>query len=250
MRPPAVPLVAHDPYFSIWSAADRLTDTGTTHWTGKPNSLSALVRIDGKVYALTGAAGRGGRSVTAPNPMEQTGVEVLPTRTIYQFSGAGVKVGLTFFTPALSDDLDVLSRPLTYIEWALSSIDGKEHEAAVYFDAGSDLVVNTADQPVWSARFQLDGEPVLRMGSREQAVLAKSGDDLRIDWGYLYLAADKPDGVTQAITNRQAGRAAFTSTGRLPDSDDFPDGSHSGREPAPVMAFCIHFGTIAPQPVS
>jgi hypothetical protein len=250
MRPPAVPLVTHDPYFSIWSAADRLTDTGTTHWTGKPNSLSALIRIDGKVYALTGATGRGGRGAAAPNPLEQTGVEVLPTRTIYQFTGAGVKVALTFFTPALSDDLELLSRPLTYIEWTIGSVDEKEHDAAFYFDAGSDLVVNTADQAVGSARFQLDGEPVLRMGSREQPVLAKSGDDLRIDWGYLYLAADKPDGVTQAITNRQAGRAAFTSTGRLPNSDDFPDGSRGGRAPAPVLAFSIHLGTITSQPVS
>lgn len=101
MRPPAVPLVTHDPYFSIWSAADRLTDAGTSHWTGKPNSLSALVRVDGKVYALTGTTGRSGRGAAAPNPLEQTGVEVLPTRTIYQFAGAGVKVALTFFTPAL-----------------------------------------------------------------------------------------------------------------------------------------------------
>jgi len=250
LRPPAVPLVAHDPYFSIWSAADRLTDTGTTHWTGKPNSLSALVRIDGTVYTLTGAAGRGGRSAATPNPLEQTLVEVLPTRTRYEFSGAGVRVALTFFTPALPDDLEVLSRPLTYIEWALSSIDKKEHEAAVYFEAGSDVVVNTADQPVRSARFQLDGEPVLRMGSSEQPILAKSGDDLRIDWGYLYLAADKLDGVTQAITHRQEGRAAFTSTGRLPDSDDFSDGSSSGRAPGPVLAFCIHFGKITSRPVS
>lgn len=142
----------------------------------------------------------------------------------------------------------MLSRPLTYIEWAISSIDGKEHDAAVYSDAGSDLVVNTADQPVLAARFQLDGEPVLRMGSREQPVLAKSGDDLRIDWGYLYLAADKPDGVTQSITNRQEGRSGFTSTGQLPNSDDFPDGSRGGRAPAPVLAFSIHFGTITSQP--
>ena len=82
MRPPAVPLIAHDPYFSIWSAADRLTDSITTHWTGKPNSLMALVRIDSKTYALTG-----GSKFPA---LDQTGLEVLPTSTIYRFSGGGV----------------------------------------------------------------------------------------------------------------------------------------------------------------
>lgn len=182
-RPPAVPLVACDPYFSIWSPADRLTDADTVHWTGKPHRLRSLIRIDGKGYRLMGTE-------PAESPaLAQTGLEVLPTRTVYRFEGQGVHVDLTFTTPALPEDIDLLSRPVTYLTYVVRATDGNEHDIQLYFDASGALAVNTPDQQVETARLTMGDLGVVRIGSVEQPILAKKGDDIRIDWGYLYAAA-------------------------------------------------------------
>ncbi|NTV10342.1 MAG: DUF4131 domain-containing protein, partial [Zoogloea sp.] len=103
-RPPAVPLVTHDPYFSIWSAADRLTDAPTTHWTGKPHRLNSLLRVDGQSFRLLGD-----EPANCP-ALPQIGLEVLPTRTICRFANDQIKLTLTFTSPLLPAELYVLAQ--------------------------------------------------------------------------------------------------------------------------------------------
>jgi hypothetical protein len=215
LRPPAVPLVTHDPYFSVWSMADRLTDENTKHWTGTEQPLASLIRVDGQTFRLMG---RDPRNLPA---LTQQSVEVLPTRTVYNFEGAGVHVKLTFLTPALPQDLEVLSRPLTYIVWSVNATDGGQHEVSFYFDAAAALAVNTADQPVTWSRFHLaDGMNAVRLGSQQQPVLEKDGDNLRIDWGYVYLAAPRDLAASEAMGNLTASRAEFVAAGKLTERDD------------------------------
>lgn len=240
-RPPAVPLIAHDPYFSVWSMADRLTDEPTRHWTGASHSLAGIARIDGKAYRIMG---RDPRSVPA---LTQQGVEVLPTRTIYRFADGGVALTLAFLTPALPQDLEVYSRPATYVVWSVSATDGAAHAVSIYFDASSELAVNTPDQRVLLSRFRLGDLDVLRAGSQQQPLLEKSGDNLRIDWGYLYVAGPR-SGTESATGERGPLLAAFAKDGRLPDADDL-EVQQSARRRNPVLAFSFDLGQVGATPV-
>ena len=85
-RPPAVPLVTFNPFLSVWSEADKLTDKNTQHWTRREHSLASLIRIDGKSYRLMGA-----EPVDVP-AFNQVSLKVWPTRSIYEFEQAGVHV--------------------------------------------------------------------------------------------------------------------------------------------------------------
>jgi hypothetical protein len=242
-RPPAVPLIACDPYFSVWSTTDHLTDSTTTHWTGKPQPLNSLIRIDGKTYRLMGRQPSGAPALT------QSSVRVLPTRTVYEFAGAGVQVRLTFMTPMLPDDLDVLARPVTYIAWDVNSSDAAEHRVALFFDAAASLAVNDPAQEVTMGRYREDGNEVLRAGSKEQKVLARWGDDVRIDWGFLYAAAPQSENGRAALTSARAAESAFESTGTVPANDDL-EVPRPASQNAPALAWTFDLGSVGRQSVS
>jgi hypothetical protein len=245
LRPPAVPLVAVDPYFSIWSPADRLTDAATVHWTGRPHPLVSLVRVDGEAFRLMGV------SPSDIAALPQTSVDVLPTRTIYKFANPRVRVTLTFVTPALPSDLDLLSRPVTYVVWDVVSADAKAHSIQLYLDVGADVAVNTTDQVVQLDYPSVSGLAVARVGTVEQPVLARKGDDVRIDWGYAYLAAPADGGAGAVVSGGSGGRLrrGFATNGTIPSPGEpiAPAPVTAGRH---TMAAAWDVGQVALTPVS
>jgi len=242
-RPPAAPLVVHDPYFSIWSFADRLNEDWPRHWTGKPHALAGMVRVDGKAYRFLG--------LPPGEPARQVRLEVEATRTTYAFEAGPIELGLTFLTPALPADLDVLSRPATYIRFEARATDGKPHDVAIWFDAAGELATNVPDQAVTWDRSSIEDPAldVLRIGTVEQPVLEKAGDDLRIDWGWLLLAAPRGDGVQTAVAAAQEAREAFARDGSFPSGDDAGK-PRAARDRWPVLACAFPLGSVGGEPAA
>lgn len=356
MRAPAYPLIAHDPYFSVWSTSDQLNTSTTKHWTGADQSLLGLIKVDNTVYRFMGAvektyntvlaaadeqpytvayteADPGGdwmkpgfndqswqqgaapfsderrdggtywkskhlwvrrtfnleqtsfknlmlklnhddnvevylngekiyshvgwihkykyvaippaaqrklvkgknilaihvantaggayldAGLVAEPPLQpgagiqlakQESVTVNATQTIYQFRAGKAKLALTFTSPLLPDNLDLLSRPVTYITTAVSSTDGAAHDIQLYVGASAALATHTPAQPVKATQYNANNLSILKMGTVEQPVLQKKGDDLRIDWGYLYVAVPEKETALQYVSTAAEALNAFS----------------------------------------
>ena len=62
----------------------------------------------------------------------------------YRFTAAGLELRVTFFTPLFPKDLDVLSRPVSYLTWSAVSTDGKAHHVDLLLDVDPAIAVNDA----------------------------------------------------------------------------------------------------------
>ena len=245
-RPPSTPLITHNPYFSIWSDTDNLTDSDTVHWTGKPQPIAGLLRVDGHSMRFMGEHPR---EIAA---MQQIAHTVTPTHTRYSFTGNGVKLDLTFFTPTILSDLDVLSRPVTYVSFTVKSIDGKPHQdVSVLLDVDPVIAVNAPGEAVTYARNQTETQTVLSVGSRDQRILNRAGDDLRIDWGYFHLSVPRDEESASAIVRETSAspNSAFVQTGSLPRADDMDASPIVGPGDA-HLATELLLHTVADQPVT
>ncbi|MEZ0542630.1 glutaminase family protein [Fibrella arboris] len=392
LRPPAYPLITHDPYFSVWSMTDRLTDSPTCHWTGKPQSLEGLVRVDGQAYQFLGAtptvyqpvlpngeskayptrytftqpgskwnepdfdttgwltgpgpfgdtpdaktvwrnrdthkdgiyfrrefiydgktdpsklmlslyhddevaiylngiriqtkakyvneyiylplsamgqkALRPGKNVLAVHctspyggsfidvgivnpvvtaamkPATQTGVNVSATQTEYAFKAGPITLTVNFLSPLLLDELDVVARPVTYLTFSARSVDGKPHTVEIYVAMAGTLATNNAEQDVVVDVGSTPGLNWLNIGTQQQPVLGRRGDNVRIDWGYAYLAVPQQMKAQLTAGSLADLKRRFVSLGTVP-----PGKASLGAARGFGLAVDIPMGPVGTSPV-
>jgi len=73
--------------------------------------------------------------------------------------------------------------------------DGGSHSVQLYLGVAGVLRREYSDQELASIKGWRVPLVYLRAGTKDQSVLARRGDDLRIDWGYLYVAAPNEPGL-------------------------------------------------------
>lgn len=181
LRPPAIPLITIDPFTSVWSKSDKLNESTVMHWTGSDYTFNGIVTVDGKNYCFMGI----------PEGIEkakQVAFDYSATSTFYTFEAGGITLHVNFTSPLVIDDFYYLTRPVSYIYAYYES--KEKHTVSVKLELSEEFCLNKKGEKPVGVEFD-ETEKVIfaKMGSLEQKVLNRSGDDHRIDWGYVYLAA-------------------------------------------------------------
>ena len=180
MRPPAIPLITSDPFFSVWSESDNLNASDTVHWTGRTVALRCTVKVGDREYGVMG------RNDGIP-AARQICFDMDAFSSYYTFDCGGVTVRLTFTSPVIPDDLYLVSRPVSYL-YISADADGVRAKVS----ASEQICLDLAGEYPVKASFE--GGSVT-LASEVQNVLSHDGDDQRIDWGRFYLTCKTPKGA-------------------------------------------------------
>ncbi len=184
MRMPSIPLITVDPYFSVWT--DNINGKPTTHWTAAENNIIGYVNVDGKTYRFLGDDNN--KSVVKMD-VESINADAFTTTVVYE--SEEIRLIAEFTSPMLVTELYYASRPVSYLKLSYEGVDGKTHKVTAKIYVTEELVLNKANEgKAWSEDVSINGLSCVKIGSGDQKILWKSGDDVRIDWGYCYLAVE------------------------------------------------------------
>ena len=101
----------------------------------------------------------------------------------YSFAQDGLVVELKFSTAKLPDNLEVFSRPVTYVTARVNGAQDWKLRAAI----SPALATNDDKAQMVTNTTTVAGLPAMSIGRAEQTPLSESGDRVRCNWGYAWL---------------------------------------------------------------
>lgn len=182
---------------------------------------------------------------TLSNTAIQKSVSVLPTQTIYKFDCGEIELDLIFTSPLLLDDLELVSRPVSYISYQLRSKNNQTHDVQIYFESTPQWAVHNISQSVTYEEIANDRLKFLKTGTVEQPILEKKGDDIRIDWGYFYLAGHNDKSTNMKFGDYWNVKQEFNSTGAVSETKTESLSEKMNSENMIVLAYSKDLGKVS-----
>jgi len=204
--------VKYDDIAEVYLNGEKIFSTGCCSSGFKEIELSGAIKqklVKGKNVLAMHCANTGGQGFIdaglyeplPPDPIPnaiQKSILITATQTKYSFQCGPVELRLNFLSPLIANDLDLLSRPVSFVDIAVRSLDNKPHKIQTCFGVSSDLAVNNPRQKIEAS---VDEFRMMKAGSTSQQVLGRKGDDVRIDWGYIFIRSSMG---YQALGNHNA----------------------------------------------
>jgi len=253
-------IYSHDDDFELYLNGTQLVNTGRS---AKSNVLlkidATLLSKEGENIIAAHCLNSGGlayvdfgiytesdqKEVFAQTAV-QNKVAISATQTHYNFTCGPVNLDLQFVSPLLPDDLNLLSRPVNYINYEVTANDGGKHDVQVYFETTPEWAVNEVNQEVQVTKGETGNISFVKAGTTEQPILQKKGDNIRIDWGYIYLAANKNETSSVKIGNYFTAKKAFAESGKVADGGN--ELTTKMTQSMPAMTCIENLGSISSKP--
>lgn len=180
------PIITHDPYFNLWSKTEKLYDSVIESWTGNAKPINGNIQIDGEIFRFMGLHG-------ANRIIEQVSVIVNATTTVYVFQSDKIELKVIFCSPLLLEDLHLVSRPISYVNFEYRSLDDNDHDIEIILDFDESITHNQHLPNIISHNLNGASIKTTFMGLASQKPLSISGDAVDIDWGHLYVGCNIVD---------------------------------------------------------
>ena len=246
-------IYSHDDDFELYLNGKEIVNTGQSARSDVVMKLDAsLLNTDGQNIITAHCRDRGGlnyvdfgiytnadQKEVFANTAKQNSAELSATQTHYSFSCGPVDLKLRFIAPMLPRNLDLLSRPINYLSYEITSTDGKPHAVEIYFESTPQWAVNETNQPVHLSKNKIGDISYIKTGTTSQRILETAGDNVRIDWRHFYLAAKEG---SLSIGDYVRAKESFLSSGKLnPGVDTL---TAKMREAMPVMSYVQQMGEV------